>query len=55
MWDFLPIVDPYSGQTMYVKAEWFRPVRKYVFTSDRTTFEPLHTRDYIDGVSVFGE
>ena len=51
----LPIVDPYKGETLYVKAEWFRPVRKQVFTSERTTFEPLQTREYFNGVSMISK
>ena len=54
MWDFLPIRESYTGETMYVKAEWFRPVRPRVFKSNGTTFAPLHTRDYLDGVSIWG-
>lgn len=25
---FLPTVDPYSKQTVYIRADWFRPIRK---------------------------
>ena len=38
---FLPIIEPYSGQTMYVDAEWFRPIRKHVYTSKRTITGPI--------------
>ncbi len=53
MWGFLPVVEPYTKQILYVKAEWFRPVRKHVFSSPRTTFEPLRTKDYEDGVFMW--
>ncbi len=48
-WDFLPITDCYSGQTMYLKAEWFRPVRNQVFKSDRTIVKPLFMKAHFDG------
>ena len=51
---FLPIVESYSGQIMYVDAEWFRPVRKYVYTSKRTITGPLIFQDYYEGVSLRG-
>ncbi len=37
----LPVVDPYTGQIVYVDAEWFRPVRKNVFESKRTIIGPV--------------
>jgi len=49
---FLPIIEPYSGQTMYVDAEWFRPVRKFVYTSKRTITGPLIFQDYYEGVKM---
>ena len=39
---------------MYVDAEWFRPVRKYVYTSKRTITGPLIFQDYYEGVSLRG-
>lgn len=51
---FLPIVESYSGQIMYVDAEWFRPVRKHVYTSKRTITGPLIFQDYYEGVSLRG-
>ena len=54
MYDFLPIRESYSGERMYVKAEWFRPVRPRVLKSAETTFAPLHTRDYLDGIYIWG-
>lgn len=50
--EYLPVIDSYSGQTMYVKAERFRPVRKKVFSSKRTITGPVIFRDYFDGVST---
>lgn len=49
---FLPITEPYTGQTMYVDAEWFRPVRKAVYTSKRTITGPIIFCDYFDGVAT---
>lgn len=49
---FLPILEPYTGQTLYVDAEWFRPVRKFVYTSKRTITGPVIFQDYFDGVST---
>ena len=51
---FLPIVESYSGQIMYVDAEWFRPVRKNVYTSRRTITGPIIFQDYNEGVSMRG-
>lgn len=51
---FLPIIEPYSGQAMYVDAEWFRPIRRHVYTSKRTITGPLIFQDYYEGVSLQG-
>lgn len=48
----LPILEPYTGQILYVDAEWFRPVRKFVYTSKRTITGPIIFQDYFDGVST---
>lgn len=48
----LPILEPYTGQILYVDAEWFRPVRKFVYTSKRTITGPIIFQDYFDGVSI---
>ena len=48
----LPILEPYTGQILYVDAEWFRPVRKVVYTSKRTITGPIIFQDYFDGVST---
>ncbi len=50
--EYLPITDSYTGQTMYVKAEWFRPVRKAVYASKRTITGPVIFQDYFYGVST---
>ena len=52
MWEFLPIVDRYTGKTVYVKAEWFTPVRKHVFTSKKTV-KTIEFKDYWDGVYMW--
>ena len=43
----LPILEPYTGQILYVDAEWFRPVRKFVYTSKRTITGPIIFQDYL--------
>lgn len=52
MWGFLPIVDRYTGKTVYVKAEWFTPVRKHVFTSKKT-IKSIEFKDYWDGTYMW--
>ena len=52
MWEFLPIVDRYTGKTVYVKAEWYTPVRKHVFTSKKTV-KTIEFKDYWDGVGMW--
>ncbi len=37
----LPTVDSYTGQTVYADAEWFRPVRKKVYSSKGTIVGPV--------------
>lgn len=37
LWGYLPTRDSYSGQTVYAKSEWFRPVRPYVFSVDKSS------------------
>lgn len=49
---FLPILEPYTGQILYVDAEWFRPVRKFVYTSKRTITGPVIFKDYFEGTST---
>lgn len=49
MLNYLPIIDPLTGTVEYVKAEWFRPVRKNVFTSKRTVRGPIIFADYFCG------
>ena len=48
----LPTIDSYTGQPVYVKAEWFRPVRKFVYESERTITGPIIFQDYFYGVST---
>jgi len=38
---FLPVVDSYTGQTVYADAEWFRPVRKHVYNAKGTIVGPV--------------
>ena len=38
---FLPVVDSYTGQTVYADAEWFRPVRKKVYNVKGTIVGPV--------------
>ena len=52
MWEFLPIVDRYTGKTVYVKAEWYTPVRKHVFTSKKTV-KTIEFKDYWDGTYMW--
>ena len=52
MWEFLPIVDRYTGKTVYVKAEWYTPVRKHVFTSKKTV-KTIEFKDYWDGTYLW--
>ena len=52
MWGFLPIVDRYTGKTVYVEAEWFTTVRKHVFTSKKT-IKSVEFKDYWDGVYMW--
>ncbi len=37
----LPTIDSYTGQTVYADAEWFRPVRKKVYSSKGTIVGPV--------------
>lgn len=52
MWEFLPIVDRYTGKTVYVKAEWYTPIRKQVFTSKKTV-KTIEFKDYWDGTYMW--
>ncbi|MGN1220133.1 MAG: hypothetical protein ACI4TU_04260 [Candidatus Cryptobacteroides sp.] len=45
---FLPIVNPQTGQTSYVDAEWFRPVRKYVFKQKDVLTGPVQFADVFE-------
>lgn len=53
MWKFLPTIDCYTGQLLYVDAEWFRPVRPQVFTKKGTIVKSIQFRDYLDGVYIW--
>ena len=53
MWKFLPTIDCYTGQLLYVDAEWFRPVRPQVFTKKGTIVKSIQFRDYMDGVYIW--
>lgn len=50
MSQYLPIIDPLTGTDEFVKAEWYRPVRRCVYTSKRTITGPVIFADYFDGV-----
>lgn len=54
MCKFLPVTDCYSGQTLYIDAEWFRPIRPQVFTQDDTTVKSIRFKDYVDGQYIWG-
>ena len=53
MWKFLPTIDCYTGQLLYVDAEWFRPVRPQVFTKKGTIVKSIQFRDYLDGIYIW--
>ena len=53
MWKFLPTIDCYTGQLLYVDAEWFRPVRPQVFTRKGTIVKSIQFQDYMDGVYMW--
>ena len=46
---YLPIREKFTGTRQYVKAEWFRPIRKNVFTDKRTLTGPVIFIDYFNG------
>lgn len=46
---YLPIREKFTGTRQYVKAEWFRPIRKNVFTDKRTLTGPVIFIDYFCG------
>ena len=50
--EYLPIREKFTGTRQYVKAEWFRPVRKNVFTDKRRLTGPIIFFDYFDGTNV---
>lgn len=49
MLQYLPIIDSLTGTDEFVKAEWYRPIRRYVYTSKRTITGPVIFADYFDG------
>lgn len=53
MSEYLPVKEPVTGQTLYVKANCFRPVRKYVFKSEKTTLREGEFKNYMDGQYIW--
>ena len=53
MSDYLPVREPVTGQILYVKANCFRPVRRYVFKSERTTLREGEFKNYMDGQYIW--
>lgn len=53
MSNFLPVREPVTGQTLYMKAGFFRPVRKYVFSSERTTLKEGKFKNYDEGIFLW--
>ncbi len=51
---FLPVVESYTGQILYADAEWFRPIRPYVFTQSRTIVKGIRFQDYLEGIYMWG-
>ncbi len=53
MSDYLPVREPVTGQILYVKANCFRPVRRYVFKSEKTTLREGEFKNYVDGQYIW--
>lgn len=53
MSEYLPVKEPVTGQTLYVKANCFRPIRKYLFKSEKTTLREGEFKNYMDGQYIW--